>query len=726
MQKSNAPTIITVPFASGASASYRNTIPIPSQIPITPGLASWTDGFPPLTMTQPGAGGIPPYGQDMNGLGFALSTINQWTQLGFVAAYSSSVSSAIGGYPAGACIGMLNGLGYWLSTADNNTTNPDATGPTNWVAIRANAGKSTITVASGTVTPDPSVLGAPLLVLSGTLTANVTLVLPLTAGAGWEIYNGTTGAFTVTVQGATGSGVTATQGSLVGVRTDGANYYTGSVTGGPFLPLHGTADAATKWATPRSVTATGDVAWNFSIDGSVNVTLTTAIQNGAVSLAKMANLTGNTLLGNPTGAAAAPSAIPLTAPLVFTGGSLALSYSPVNKAGDTMTGALGINTSSSGAANLVLTNTASGGNGAQIQLNGNGSTTPNKTLRVLNGLYQIVNSANSAIIQSLDDVGNLSANSFVGSASNVVLASNGSGGTILLRPNGLNTTTNQVVVDTNGNGSFPGYVLANNSVQTPSTLTNAIGPYSGATQGFQFLWNNIAGGSGRNEYVNNFGGGSGGHYFYTRSLTTGSPTLVFSVDASGNANIPGNCVVTGYAGANHLRGANGVIGGDTSLTIVPVAPIDAYCGSSIGRTLLRAGGSGPSIDAVNAANTAFVAQYFTATSHNFANQVNAPSFNVTSDLTLKNVLNQHYTPRDIASSVPLIAYTLKDDAAQRVHVGLGAQTVQGMAAEHVNPRPDGKLGLDYAAIAIEQSWSNRARLVALERRVAELEARKVN
>lgn len=369
MQKSNAPTIITVPFASGAGSGYRNTLPIPSQIPVTPGLASWTDGFPPLTMTQPGAGGIPPYGQDMNGLGYALSTINQWTQLGYVAAFSSSVSTSIGGYPQGACLGMLNGLGYWLNQADNNTTNPDATGAANWIAILSNAGKSTIAVASGTVIPDPSVLGAPLLVLSGTLTANVMLVLPLTPGAGWEIYNATTGAFTVTVQGATGAGVGVSQGGLTGVRTDGVNYYTAALPGGPYLPLTGTAAAATKLATPRNIAMTGPVTWSVNFDGSASVTAASTIANGAIGLAQMANLTANTLLGNPTGTAATPTAIPLVNGIIFTGGSLGLGSITTTGAainGNAVITTAGTNglqviSSSTNSASLQFVNTASGG-----------------------------------------------------------------------------------------------------------------------------------------------------------------------------------------------------------------------------------------------------------------------------------------------------------------------------------------------------------------------------
>ena len=43
-----------------AFSGTKNLIPVPSQIGITPGAASFTDGFPPLTATPIGSGGIPP------------------------------------------------------------------------------------------------------------------------------------------------------------------------------------------------------------------------------------------------------------------------------------------------------------------------------------------------------------------------------------------------------------------------------------------------------------------------------------------------------------------------------------------------------------------------------------------------------------------------------------------------------------------------------------------
>lgn len=130
MQASNAPTKSPVPFADSGS---KNTIPVASQIGVTPGLASFTDGFPPLTMTPLSAGGIPPRGQDFNGILNFLSSATRWGQAGGGYLYDATFSAAVGGYPRGAQLLRANFAGYWLNTVENNTTNPD-TGGAGWLA----------------------------------------------------------------------------------------------------------------------------------------------------------------------------------------------------------------------------------------------------------------------------------------------------------------------------------------------------------------------------------------------------------------------------------------------------------------------------------------------------------------------------------------------------------------------------------------------------------------
>lgn len=56
---------------------------------------------------------------------------------------------------------------------------------------------------------------------------------------------------------------------------------------------------------------------------------------------------------------------------------------------------------------LQIVNTA--GNGANLKLIGNGASTPNKTIRVQNGNFQVLNNAYSSAILTVDDGGNLTA-----------------------------------------------------------------------------------------------------------------------------------------------------------------------------------------------------------------------------------------------------------------------------------------------------------------------------
>lgn len=125
MQASNSPSKSPVPFADSGT---KNTIPVSSQIGVTPGLASFTDGFPPLTMTPVVAGGIPPRGADFNGILNFLSAGLRWSQAGGTYGYDSAFATAVGGYPKNAILSKSTGSGFWVSTADNNTTDPNAGG----------------------------------------------------------------------------------------------------------------------------------------------------------------------------------------------------------------------------------------------------------------------------------------------------------------------------------------------------------------------------------------------------------------------------------------------------------------------------------------------------------------------------------------------------------------------------------------------------------------------
>lgn len=134
MLVSSIPYKFGEPWATGAASGYINTIPLTTSVT---GAASQTLGFPPATDTPSGAGGVPPSIKDFNGVLQYETAWSQWHQAGGPISYDSTFSTAIGGYPKGAFLLSSTGNFHWISTADNNTTNPDGGSPANWSQLYA-------------------------------------------------------------------------------------------------------------------------------------------------------------------------------------------------------------------------------------------------------------------------------------------------------------------------------------------------------------------------------------------------------------------------------------------------------------------------------------------------------------------------------------------------------------------------------------------------------------
>ena len=131
MQASQVPAKFLIPFANAAGGSYIRNIPQASQIGIVDGAASLTDGFPPLNFLPVGSGGIPPFGQDFNGILNQITQWIRWDAAGGQVGWDATFSAAIGGYPKGAIVTAAVFGYYWICTVDNNTSNPD-TGGAGW------------------------------------------------------------------------------------------------------------------------------------------------------------------------------------------------------------------------------------------------------------------------------------------------------------------------------------------------------------------------------------------------------------------------------------------------------------------------------------------------------------------------------------------------------------------------------------------------------------------
>lgn len=133
MLASARPASFPIPFAANAGGSFIRSIPTASQIGITDGAASLHDGFVPDNFTQIAAGGVPPFGQDMNGILNRSTAWNQWFEAGGPIVYDATFQAAIGGYPNGAIVQSAIVPGrQWLSIVDNNMNNPDAYPFTGW------------------------------------------------------------------------------------------------------------------------------------------------------------------------------------------------------------------------------------------------------------------------------------------------------------------------------------------------------------------------------------------------------------------------------------------------------------------------------------------------------------------------------------------------------------------------------------------------------------------
>ena len=273
MKIADAPDKIVLPFAD---AGAKNAVPVPSQVSITPGAASYTTGFPPLTLTPISSGGIPPFGEDMNGILFAVSALNRWANAGAGFVYDGTFANDadIGGYPEGARILRTDGLGYWLNTVDDNVTDPESSGAAaaGWVPDTS-VGIAAVSMTSSNVTLTPLEYGLPIIVLSGVLTTNLNLIFPDIVGK-WIIVNNCTGAFTITAKTSGGAGIVVGATGSTSIYGDAVNIYI-SFYG---LPISGgTMTGALNTAQGTNIASAGTVNLTTATGNYVHITGTTTI-----------------------------------------------------------------------------------------------------------------------------------------------------------------------------------------------------------------------------------------------------------------------------------------------------------------------------------------------------------------------------------------------------------------------------------------------------------------
>lgn len=223
------PPVIPEPFANDADPLYITTIPDTTGVA---GRASYSLGFPPLTMQPIAGGGKPPFGQDMNGILFALSSHDYYVQAGQLFLWDTTVAAALGGYAIGTLLGSTDGRTVWFNTTNANSTNPDAVdgSAAGWVSLFSSGFQPFAGLTAGVLTLNATQAARKVITLSGTLTGNLAVVFPnwLAPAGRWLIINNTTGAFVTTARTAAGTGVTIPQGgpsNPIEVYGDGTNLY---------------------------------------------------------------------------------------------------------------------------------------------------------------------------------------------------------------------------------------------------------------------------------------------------------------------------------------------------------------------------------------------------------------------------------------------------------------------------------------------------------------------
>ena len=322
MAGSPTPPLIQEAFGSGAASSYiTNPIPVASQISVKAGAASYTDGFPPLTMTPASAGGVNPFGQDMNGILYAATANIAALTGGQQYQFSTAYAAANGGYALGAILAMASGAGYWINQVAGNSNNPDTTAPASsgWAPLSVYGATTLSGLASSNVTLTGPQAAAPQIFLSGALTANIQIIFP-TWVRGWTVTNSTTGAYTVTCTTASGTGVAISQGATVQIFGNGTNI----VAGATLIPsgyiqsqmmAPGAVSSATQYAASATAipnTGSAQTLISVALSGTVTMLLLgrvhfTATEAQLITEASLYNNSGATLLDSSNLIVVSPS-----------------------------------------------------------------------------------------------------------------------------------------------------------------------------------------------------------------------------------------------------------------------------------------------------------------------------------------------------------------------------------------------------------------------------------
>lgn len=139
------PYMVQIPFCNMGN---KNAIQLTQQAGQDPEDATYQIGFPPATMLNEDAGGLPPKGLDFNGIFYELSSPIAHYCRGDRIQFDATYASAIGGYAKGWVVASNDYQKDYISLVDNNLADPNGTNTT-WAVY---AGQGSVPTATSTTT----------------------------------------------------------------------------------------------------------------------------------------------------------------------------------------------------------------------------------------------------------------------------------------------------------------------------------------------------------------------------------------------------------------------------------------------------------------------------------------------------------------------------------------------------------------------------------------------
>lgn len=139
------PYMVQIPFCNTGN---KNAIQLTQQAGQDPEDATYQEGFPPVTMLNEDAGGLPPKGLDFNGIFYELSSPIAHYCRGDRIQFDAAYAAAIGGYAKGWIVASNDYQKDYISLVDNNLADPNGTNTT-WAVY---AGQGSVPTATSTTT----------------------------------------------------------------------------------------------------------------------------------------------------------------------------------------------------------------------------------------------------------------------------------------------------------------------------------------------------------------------------------------------------------------------------------------------------------------------------------------------------------------------------------------------------------------------------------------------